>query len=227
MKHNLLYTALLTLSIISTSKAQNIRTLFKNEILYGKVQKVATTEINVSRTNPDITTIPVRDTTYFDEKGNTTERRGRVIDSYVFKYTTKFDSAGHKLETASDTGKKRLIIKYDKRGNMIQLLQVSKTGKLYCSERHKYDDNHNLIEYSAYLPSGKCFSKKDYLYSDKGFVYEEDDYYNGERLTYILLYTYSNYDDKGNWTSLAIAENSPQGIPESNYIITRQITYYQ
>jgi len=204
MKPYLLYTLLLILFIPHATSAQ-IRTLFNNEILYGKVQKVASTEILLLRDKPNRSATPIRDTTYFDEKGNTTERHVRAIDLYIFKYITRFDANGNKIETTCDTGSKKLLLKYDKRGNMIQSWQVSKAGKLYCSFRSKYDNKNNLIEYAAYFDSGKLFMKKSYLYDNKGFAYEEDNYTSNGVLSYTLSYTYSNYDDKGNWTTLQMS----------------------
>jgi len=226
MKHSLLYTILLTFAAHLTTAAQSIRTLFKNEIVYGKVQKITGTESIVSLTR-GTTTIPVKDTTYFDEKGNTTERRIRIVDSYIYKYITKFDTAGNKLETICDTGLKKQIFKYDKSGNLIGMFQVSKTEKLYCSARFKYDDSHNLLETEDYLPSGKCTLKRCFRYDDKGFIDEENDYWNKDKLPQVLLFNYSNYDEMGNWTHLEITGNSPQGKPESTRIRNRQITYYQ
>jgi hypothetical protein len=226
MKYNLLYTVFLIFAISPNVLSQNIRTLFKNEIVYGKVQMITGSETITSLTN-GTTTIPVKDTTYFDEKGNTTARHIRIVDSYIYKYITTFDTAGNKLETICDTGLKKQIFKYDKSGNLIGMFQVSKTEKLYCSVRFKYDDSHNLLETEDYLPSGQCTLKRCFRYDDKGFIDEENDYWNKDKLPQVLLYSYSNYDEKGNWTHLEIAEKLPQGKPKSIRVTNRQITYYQ
>jgi hypothetical protein len=226
MKHNLLYTILLVILIPQATSAQ-IRTLFNNEILYGKVKQVCSSEFFVSQTNPNKKSITVSDTTYFDKQGNTTERHSRTIDLHIFKYLTKFDAARNKLETTSNTERNKMTLKYDKRGNMAEIWEVSKAEKYYRSYRLKYDDHHNLIEYDGYYESGKMFFKKCYLYNDRGFAYEEDDYDGNNLPTFIYLYTYSNYDDKGNWTSLEIASRFIDGTPSDSRIINRQITYYQ
>ncbi len=226
MKHYLHYILLLTLFIPHATSAQ-IRTLFHNELLYGKVEKVSNSEFIVSRTNPNKTSIAVRDTTYFDKQGNTTERHCRVLDLHIFKYITKFDNAGNKLETTCDTGRNKLTLKYDKQGNMVEMWQISKAGNFYRSSHSKYDSNNNLIEYAEYFDSGKLFMKKGYLYDKKGFAYEEDNYTSNGALSYTLLYTYSNYDDKGNWTTLQMSESFANGKPGDTRITERQITYYQ
>jgi hypothetical protein len=226
MKHNLLYTIFLILFIQHTTSAQ-IRTLFQNEILYGKVQKVTSTEILLLRDKPNKSSTPIRDTTYFDEKGNTTERHVRANDLYIFKYNTRCDATGNKIETTCDTGSKKLLLKYDKKSNMVEVWQMSKAGKPYRDSRLKYDNKHNLIEYAEYFDSGKLFMKKGYLYDKKGFAYEEDNYTSNGLLSYTLVYTYSNYDDKGNWTTLQMSENYADGTPGDTRITNRQITYYQ
>ena len=210
--------------IINTCYAQ-IRTLFHNEILYGKVQRLTESQV-ISSFSRGTTTLPVEDTTYFDGNGNTIERHVRVNNLHIYKYITKFNSDGHKLETTCDTGIKKQVLKYDKRGNMTEMFQVSKAGKPYRSNRLKYDAQHNLTEYDGYDDTGKVFMKKSYLYNDKGFIIKERDY-DSKSPTFIYLYTYSNYDDKGNWTSLKITSHFRDSKPGDDRITSRQITYYQ
>lgn len=225
MKRIISLLVLTELFIINTCYAQ-IRTLLNNEILYGKVQKVASEEFVVSQSNPDRSSIHVMDTTYFDKQGNTIERHSRIKDLHIFNYTTRFDAAGNKLETLCHTGTKKLVLKYDKKGNMVEIWMISKAGKPYRSNRLKYDDYHNLTEYDGYDDTGKIFMKKCYLYNDNGFVIEERDYDSKSR-TFTYLYTYSNYDDKGNWTNLKITSHFVDGKPGDDHITNRQITYYQ
>ncbi|NHA05681.1 hypothetical protein G7092_17855 [Mucilaginibacter sp. HC2] len=221
----LLLTSLLLIAFEKTY-AQKTREPFSGNILYGKVARVI--QIEYMSKKPSDTM--VMDTALYDRNGILLERRtgarlGKEIVHYIYKYTTKFDDNGHKVETVFYSQGDKGVLKYDLSGNMIEFDNFLSNGNLSYKYLYKYNDRNNRTEYSIYDKKDSLnaqwlyrYNKNDNLieeYKDKGLKYESK-----------ILYQYQSFDEIGNWTRRSRDGKFKIGYPIGEMITERQFVYY-
>jgi len=108
-----------------------------------------------------------------------------------------YDKKGSLIEYQSDDGGKirKVILKYDKDGNLIDKSNFNSDGTIYDKTIYKYDDKGNLIEESRYDFDGNLKKKAIFKYGNK----EYKPYFNRSNSWTKSFFDF-DVDKKGNLT---------------------------
>lgn len=138
----------------------------------------------------------------FNQQGYVTEESNFNLDGSLKEKTIiKYDERGNKLELLEYNSEGELNVRQlyeiDERDNMIEL-RFNASGTSLDSvlvNKFIYDENDNEIERHRYYPNGSLFIKRIYKYDDKGNCIEAKGY-NAEG-DIVETYTYK-YDQRNN-----------------------------
>jgi hypothetical protein len=219
----LVYLTLLPLFLTQIAHAQKTRTLFYDDILYGKVKQISEIEYY-----PKSTGIELKDTTWYDEKGNTLENHRRTKHGTLFKekYITTSDASGRKMEIIGSEKDQNLSAKLDSRGNLIEFNSDFKSGGVNFRSVYEYDKRNDLLSFSSFDKNNSLTLKKTYKYDKKNNLIEADYWREDGKLDYQTTFEYTGIDKTGNWTKRISHKKLPTGQIVDDLIIERQITYY-
>lgn len=212
--------------IVSTRPfAQKIRTLLSSEVLNGKVMEI--TEIEY-RSKAPVDTL-IKQIILYNLNGLTIERRLKLKygGQRYYKYQTKLDSTGKKVETTCSELNNNLSMKYDDNGNVVEFKCVSNNGNLKFKDLNKYNRKNNRIEDNYYDAKDSLEIKRVYKYDKKNNLVEEDNYRPSKTLNYKIYYHYVDFDEAGNWTKRVFSGKFIVGNIISEHTVERKITYYK
>jgi hypothetical protein len=222
MLKRLVYLLLMSL-FINSVYAQKIRTLFYDDILYGKVKQVSESEYSPGISGPEVT-----DTTWYDEKGNTIENHRRTMHGTFFgeKYIYSNNASGIDIAIISSLKDQNINGKLNNAGNLTEYNSYFKKGGTNFKSTYEYDKQNNLLRF-------KFFDKGNTLTWMKTYKYDKDDlpieqYYwkQDGTLDYSINFKYLNFDKAGNWTKRTSQKTSASGKISEGPMIARQISYY-
>jgi hypothetical protein len=129
------------------------------------------------------------------------EKFGKYEKVLESKCILKYDDKGNRIEVADYDADGKLtgkfLSKYDDRGNQIEVADYDADGKLRRNFLYKYDDRGNQIERAFYGAVGKLIGKDLYKYDDKGNEIERAIYDAAGKLTRKTLSKHK-YDNRGN-----------------------------
>ncbi len=163
------------------------------------------------------------------------DSEGNMIEFDVFntdgslrtKTSQKFDEQGNCIQElefkTNDSLTTKKDYKYDEQSNLIVMIETRISDGMVDNTKYKYDKNSYCIEENKYNSDGKLVSKRTCIYDIKGNITERNDDYavNPSFFRSKSNYTYSNYDDKGNWLKKIDIYNG-----KSKYITEREIEYF-
>ncbi|MCO5947314.1 hypothetical protein [Mucilaginibacter flavidus] len=210
------------LLLAHTGYCQKIRTLFYDDVLYGKVKQVIA--LNYI---PGTTIVEVTDTTWYDENGNTTENHRKTMRGTLFKerYINSSDAHGKKMEIIGSERDQVLSTKFNENGILAEYSSHFKNGSLNFRSTYKYDDKNNMVEYISFDKSNILTQKRTYKYDGNDRLISLDIWAQSGNLLFHTDFDYSGVDKIGNWTRRIGHRKSPNGKPE-DVTIVRQIEYY-
>jgi len=223
MKKKLFILLLLIQFLIPTSKAQKIRTLFYDDILFGKVKMVCQNNYL-----PGLSIIEVHDTTWYDESGKTTESHRKTMRGIKFseKYIYTSIASIKKMQVIGNETDQNLDATFDLKGNLSEYSSHFKNGNLNFKSTYEYDNKNNLITYYAYNKDNLLQQKRTYEYSKDGILTKEYLWNEDGKINYEIDFEYSGFDGQGNWLKRIGHRKYPSGKPVPDLIVTREITYY-
>jgi hypothetical protein len=211
------------LLFVQTSYGQKIRTLFYDDVLYGKVKQVSEFE-HLSGTNMSGT-----DTTWYDKQGNTVERRGknnkekRIIEKYII--TT--DPSGKKLEIDNSEHSQTLSGIFGANGCLAEYSSHSKlNGGLFFKIVYEYDQANNLVSSRRFRWNDILEERRAYKYDQNNRLIAMDVWGEDRTREYHTDYEYVAFDKAGNWTKLLRHVKLQADMGTNEGVIERQITYY-
>jgi hypothetical protein len=206
--------------LVTGGFCQKTRTLFYDDILYGKVQKVATAYYIPGTPGVDLT-----DTTLYDKKGNTVETRRRTRHGAFFddKYIDKSDASGKKMKMTGNEKGQEFNLKFDSNGNLVEYDSHLTTGEWNFKSTYTYDQRNNLASFQFFDKNNKLVRKRTYKYNSKDLLMEEDNWEEDPKLRYHLEFTYVSFDKAGNWTKRTSNKKTADGkvVPDV-VILTKQ-----
>jgi hypothetical protein len=223
------------LTSCSGSKSGKVKNDLTRENLKGKVKSIESRFYNVvddpSSTVKGTEVSSRKITTQYDVKGNTTEYIS--LNTHDVPYpsrTYKYDERGNCIEIVFPQQdyypeSKNTDFKYDELGNQIEYKSYDMSGSLKLKWKNKFDEKGNKIESKSYTKGifGSLTNRTTYQYDEKGNVIEMSNYLPNSSLNYKLTYKYDKFDEKGNWVSRVIQDNSSSSNQEEE----RQIEYYE
>jgi hypothetical protein len=224
MKEALYITGLLSLLLNQAGHAQKIRTLFYNDILYGKVKQVSELEYLLG------TNMSATDTTWYDEQGNTVERHEknnngkRVIEQYII--TT--DTLGKKLEIDNSEHSQILRGRFGPNGSLIEYSSHSKlNGGLFFKIVYEYDQANNLVLSKRFKWNDILEERRTYKYDQNNRLIAMDVWGEDRQREYHTDYEYVTFDKAGNWTKLLRHVKLQANMGTNEGVVERKITYYK
>jgi len=222
MKKSLCLSITLILFFVQQGQGQKIRTLFYDDILFGKVKQVVA--LNYL---PGTMVVELTDTTWYDEKGNTVENHRKTMHGTLFKekYIRTYDAAGEKMEIIGNENDQNLGGKFDAKGNLVEYYSYFKNGSLNFKSIYQYDERNNLTTYQYLDNNNRVKQKRTYKYDNDDKLISLDNFGQNGNLEYHVEYEYSGLDKAGNWTKRIGHSKLQTGKFESRTIL-RQITYY-
>jgi hypothetical protein len=237
-----LFFAAILLLLFCNSYAQQTRTIYDSEIIYGKPMNVITFQYGLSKrpgSNKVDTTL--RDTVFYDQNGNTLESHTRTGYQQTYsltKFAGRYDEHKVKVETNAPTRYGSISIKYNENGQIKELDNLLRDGKIAYKALYKYDAQGNPLEYDQFDDKDTLRLRRIYQRNDKGFVTTQKDYsvlYNTSnpkdraegQLFSTITYTYDAFDDKGNWTKRTTYVAYENAEPRKQAITERKIFYYK
>jgi hypothetical protein len=177
------------LLITQKNLAQTTRTL-DNDILFGKVKQISSiTYLPEYRSAPAI-----KDTSFYDEQGNTLEMHmtPRFGSLYKFTYIFSQDSSGKRMKAITNIDGQKISGKFDSKGNMIEYDFGSKNGNPESKGIYEYNEKNNLVKYRM-LRFGKIVDvARSYKYDHNNKLIEEVDYAEHGRFDCDIFYQYAN-----------------------------------
>ena len=222
MKKVIYLVILLALINNPIAHAQKIRTLFYDEFLFGKVKMTSQTQYPVLHFE-----MQLKDTTWYDENGNTLEDHTRSPHGTLFaeKYINTSDSSGRKMQVIYNLKDQNLSMKFDSKGNLVERDSYLKNGSINFSAFYEYDARNNLISLRNVDKNPAYSWKRTYKYDKDDVRIAADTWGPDGKLRYHTEFVYSNFDEKGNWKTRLAHDAYPNGKVEDQRT-TRQITYY-
>lgn len=216
MKNTTYLALLIVVLFASRAHAQKMRTLFYDELLYGKVKQTIDINYLPGTMIPELT-----DTTWYDEAGNTIENHRKSMRGSLFieKYVTSNGPQGKKMEIISHQKDQEFAVKFDAAGNLTEHTSHFKNGYLNFRTTYKYDDRNNLIEFSSFNV------KRTIKYDGNDRRIAVDVWTTAGTLDTHTDYEYAGIDKAGNWTK-RIGHSKKQSGKTEDIIVTRKITYY-
>ncbi|MDR1552064.1 MAG: DUF1566 domain-containing protein [Prevotellaceae bacterium] len=160
---------------------------------------------------------------------NVIEKFGEITKGNIYNYgdLIKYDAKGNQIEMNSYYSDGSLCskytFKYDAKGNQIEANGYKSDGSLYSKDTYKYDAKGNRIEENIYYSDGSLFYKYTYKYDDKGKQIEENRYGSDGSLVSKDTYKY-RYDSKSNWIEAVEYKGEAN---KAVSIIEREIEYYE
>ena len=191
----LVYLTLLPLFINQIAYAQKIRTLYYDEVLYGKVKQVS--QIYYL---PGTYQIELNDTTWYDESGNTLEDHRWTMHGAFFKekYINTNDTSGRKMEIIFNKKDQDLRVKFDSKGNLIEVDNYFKNGAMNFKSFYEYDEKNNLLSYRNINKNSSYNLKRTYKYDKEDTLIEEDTWDGNNKLKFHTDFQYKSNDKASN-----------------------------
>jgi hypothetical protein len=201
---------------------QKIRTLFYDDILYGKVKQVVAFNYL-----PGTMVVELADTTWYDENGNTLENHRKTMHGTLFKekYIISNGAAGKKMEIIGSEHDQNLSAKFDAKGNLAEFDSYIKNGGLNFKSIYQYDERNNLTSYRYLDRDGNVKRKRTYKYDNDDRLIAVDNFGQNGNLEYHADYEYFGVDKARNWTKRVEHTKLQAGQSEDRNVV-RQITYY-
>lgn len=222
MKKAVYITGLLSSLFIQPGYSQKIRTLFYDDILYGKVKQVSEAYYLSGTMGVELT-----DTTWYDDKGNTLENHRRTRHGTLFKekYTISNEASGKKMQIIGSEHDQNLSAKFDAKGNLAEYYSHFKNGSLNFKSLYDYDQKNNLVVFRNFDKNNILTQKRTYNYDNDDQLIALDNWGENGKLEYHTDFQYLGVDKTGNWTK-RIGRNKLQSGKTEELTIIRQITYY-
>jgi len=211
------------LFLVHTGFGQKIRTLFYDDILYGKVKQVVERHYT-----PGAIGVEFTDTTIYDEKGNTLETRRRTRHGSYTKdrYIDKSDADEKKMEIVGNEKDQDLGLKFNSKGNLDEYYSHFKNGQPNFKSTYKYDNKNNLVEFQYFDKNGKLTVKRTYKYNSDDLLMEEENWDADPQYRYHVDVKYTSFDKMGNWTNRVSNKKLTSGAAVSISTILREVFYY-
>jgi hypothetical protein len=224
MKKSAYLSVLSLVFIVQQSYGQRTRTLFDNDILFGKIKQVSEIKYFPDH-NPQLT---IMDTILYDENGKTLEihTQYKFGTLHINKFSITQGHHGKKMDVTSNQDNERVSSKFDSRGNMIEY-DIFKNGILSTKTSRKYDKKDNMVKFVFSDKTNGLKLTRFYKYNEDKMVTEENDNGGKGRFDYQIMYHYENFDKNGNWIKRTSKKKLPSGETVDDQIIEREIIYYR
>jgi hypothetical protein len=223
MKQSLSLLIILMLVLSNSAFCQTIRSLFYDEVLYGKVKTIYDDHYL-----PGSSIVEVRDTTWYDEIGNTKEDSRRTMHGTLFneKYSYTIDASGKKIQIVGSENNQNLKATLDLQGHVVEYDSHLKNGSLNFYAVYSYNDKGDLASFASYSNKRQVTQKRTYQYDKDDKLINEDVWKGENTLDYHLSFEYPSLDAHGNWLKRVGHRKSSIGVALPDLVVLRRIVYY-
>lgn len=132
-----------------------------------------------------------------DSKGNILdETRKDSKGKEVKRITTEFDSNNNILSNAeyySEKLSKKFTYKYNRKNQLLEIIQVNPDGSESLNRAFKYDEKGNVLEEKWFDGIPNEFSSKNFKYNEKSIPAEVESYYSDYKYKVLYKYSYEYY----------------------------------
>lgn len=133
----------------------------------------------------------------FDSKGNTLEEtRKDAKGKEVKRLVTEFDANNNVTSYAeyfSEKLSKKLIYKYNRKNQLVEVDQENPDGTSSLNKAYKYDEKGNVLEEKWFDGIPNDLSTKNFKYNEKLNPEEVESYYSDYKYKVLYKYTYEYY----------------------------------